>query len=75
MESAIVVSEATEVKSEIRNENEKLLVVAPDGKVKEIAVLTEFKKKKNQIQVSNVKKPFFYYYNLSKVILYTFHNS
>ncbi|XP_022147424.1 uncharacterized protein At2g34160-like [Momordica charantia] len=66
MESAIVVSEATEVKSEIRNENEKLLVVAPDGKVKEIAVLTEFKKKKNQIQVSNVKKPFFYYYNLSK---------
>ena len=65
----MVISEATtEVKSAIRIEDEKLLVVVPDGEVKEIAVLTEFKKKKkNQIQVSNVKKPFFYYYNLSKV--------
>ncbi|KAG7018769.1 hypothetical protein SDJN02_20642 [Cucurbita argyrosperma subsp. argyrosperma] len=67
MESGMVVSEAiSEVKNEIRNEEEKLLVVAPDGEVKEIAVLTEIKKKRNQIQVSNVKKPFFYYYNLSK---------
>ncbi|XP_022980835.1 uncharacterized protein At2g34160-like [Cucurbita maxima] len=67
MESGMVVSEATsEVKNEIRNEEEKLLVVAPDVEVKEIAVLTEIKKKRNQIQVSNVKKPFFYYYNLSK---------
>lgn len=70
----MVVSEGTtEVKNEIRdNEDEKLLVVAPDGEVKEIAVLTEFKKKKNQIQVSNVKKPFFYYYNLSKVFFSCF---
>ncbi|XP_038877187.1 uncharacterized protein At2g34160-like [Benincasa hispida] len=67
MESGMVVSEGTpEVKNEIRSEEEKLLVVANDGEVKEIAVLTEFKKKRNQIQVSNVKKPFFYYYNLSK---------
>lgn len=68
MDSGMVVSEGTpEVKNEIRNEEEKLLVLAQDGEVKEITVLTEFKKKRNQIQVSNVKKPFFYYYNLSKV--------
>ncbi|KGN56907.1 uncharacterized protein At2g34160 [Cucumis sativus] len=67
MDSGMVVSEAApEVKNEIRNEEERLLVAAPDSEVKEIAVLTEFKKKRNQIQVSNVKKPFFYYYNLSK---------
>lgn len=71
MDSGMVVSEAApEVKNEIRNEEERLLVAAPDSEVKEIAVLTEFKKKRNQIQVSNVKKPFFYYYNLSKVFLF-----
>lgn len=66
MDSGMVVSDGTpKVKNEIHNEEEKLLVLAQDGEVKEIAVLTEFKKR-NQIQVSNVKKPFFYYYNLSK---------
>lgn len=70
MDSGMVVSDGTpKVKNEIHNEEEKLLVLAQDGEVKEIAVLTEFKKR-NQIQVSNVKKPFFYYYNLSKVFFF-----
>ncbi|KAB1219121.1 hypothetical protein CJ030_MR3G008412 [Morella rubra] len=71
METSVVVEEANKA-TEGASDNERLVVVVDVGAEAEATITSvpataiESQKKKNQIQVSNTKKPLLFYLNLAK---------